>query len=176
MQVSIDALSDSEAFLAVKLLYDYSPPEIWEGKRKPSQERVKTVAQALLDEASGESRTVITALLAEDRPSFAPAKAELCKFILRQAALIPATSPYVERALKTATQRHMGLDPVTGAFIVAILLCTSKFKRNANGEIEFEGGAALRDAIRSVPDALRELAAVLKALPAEVLKKLGDLS
>jgi hypothetical protein len=44
MADEIGSLTDEQAIRAVKLFFDLAPPEIWEDSRKPSAERVKTVA------------------------------------------------------------------------------------------------------------------------------------
>src|SRR4051812_38102251 len=68
MQPGIDALTDEQAVRALRLFYDLTPAEIWEGGRKPSTERMRTVTAALREEAPADIRPVLEALLASDRP------------------------------------------------------------------------------------------------------------
>jgi hypothetical protein len=68
MTDAIDLLPDDQARQAVKLLFDFMPESTFEGGRKPSAERIRTVTGALRDQAPFNDRPVIEGLLLAERP------------------------------------------------------------------------------------------------------------
>jgi hypothetical protein len=165
MTSQIASLTDQQAVHAVKLFYDFSPPELWEGEEKPSPERIKTIAAALVKQAPTDVRPAVAALVEEDQQDYTPARAEVSRLILTQLWQSPTFRPYVDRAVETASRPSMAIDPITGAFVIAILLATSR---------KVQGGAVVVDAIKALrlPELLHELPPVLKALPEGVWKAL----
>jgi hypothetical protein len=154
-------LSDEQAVDAIKHFYEFSTPELWEGG-KPSTERVEMVAGALVKRAPADLRPAVAALVSNEEGSL-PARAEVCRFILTQLGQSPAFKPAVDRAIESARKPHMFIiDPVSGMFIIAILLT---IERNPDG---------IATVIRSLnlQGLLHELPEVLRALPEGVLKAL----
>lgn len=93
--------------------------------------------------------------------------------LLSQLRQSPTFLPIVDRAIETARKPHAGIEPITGAFIVAILLATTKVESTPEGwKIYF--GAGVVDAIAALrlPELLEKLPPVLKALPEGVLDAL----
>jgi hypothetical protein len=68
----IGSLADEQAIRAAKLFFDRAPPEIWEDSRKPSAERVKTVAAALLQEAPSELKPIVGSFVEGGKPALYP--------------------------------------------------------------------------------------------------------
>lgn len=170
---SISLLTDEQAINAVRLFYDFAPPELWEDGRKPAPERVEKVAAALVEYASADDKPVIAALLDDDKKELMGARSEVCRMLLSQLRQSPTFLPIVDRAIETARQPQAGIEPITGAFIVAILLATTKVESTPEGwKIYF--GAGVVDAIAALrlPELLEKLPPVLKALPEGVLDAL----
>jgi hypothetical protein len=168
MADEIGLLNDEQTVHAVRLFFDFAPPEVWEGNHKPSVERVKTVAAALVREAPPELKPVLGALAESCAPEIMAVRAEVCRIILGQANRSPALRPYVTKAVSTALKPHMGIDPSTGAFIIALLLVTSK--KVGGGQVIVDMIGALR-----LPELLHELPEVVKALPEQIFSKLKEL-
>ena len=168
----ITSLTDEQAIHALKLFYYFSPPELWEGEEKPSPERVRTIAAALVKQAPAEIQPTVAALVEEDQTDHTRARADVCRLVLRQLQQSPTFRPAVDRAIETASQPRMAIDPFTGAFIIAILLATTKI----DGKRVHLGGGAV-DAIKALrlPELLHELGPVLKALPKEIWNALSGL-
>jgi hypothetical protein len=97
--------------------------------------------------------------LATDEPSQLSAHAAVCRLLLSQLRDSPEFQPVVDRAIEGARRPHMAIDPITGGFILTMLIATAK---NADG---------LSKVIRALnlPGLLHELPPVLKALPEGVL-------
>jgi hypothetical protein len=155
-------LSDEQAIQAVRLFYDFSTPELWEEGEKPSPEFVEKIAAALVKQAPADLQPAVAALVGDNQPGHTAARAEVCRLLLRQLRQTPAFQPAVDRAIENARKPHMMIDPVTGTFIIAILIATAK---NADGISKVISALDL-------PRLLHELPPVLKALPEGVLKAL----
>lgn len=173
MTGAIDVLTDDQARQAVKLLFDFIPESAFEGGRKPSAERIRTVTGALRDQAPFNDRPVIQGLLLAERPEQAAAQAEIARIVLRQAYQSSALAPAVARAINVASRPQMAIDPVTGAVMVALLLATTHFEKKEDG-YKVELGAGAKDIIGAlrVPELLDKLPALVKALPSAVVAKL----
>ena len=157
--VSLDIdLTDEQAIRAVRLFYDFSTPDLWENKQKPSPEFVKMVAAALVKQAPADMRPVAEALAA-DQPIQLTARAEVCRLLLSRLHDSPEFQPVVDRAIDDAKRPHMAIDPITGGFILAMLIATARNSRGLSRVI-----MAL-----NLPGLLHELPPVLKALPEGVL-------
>jgi len=156
---SDSTLTDEQAIRAVRLFYDFSTPELWEKGKKPSPDFVKMIAAALVAQAPADLRPAV-ATLANDQATQTPARGEVCRLLLSRLRESPAFRTAVDQAIETAKKPQMMFDPVTGAFILALLIATAE---NAEG---------LSTVIRALDlkGLLHELPAVLKALPEGVLK------
>ena len=95
MAPSIESLSDHQAIQALKLFYDYSPDQLWEGGRKPPPERFRSLASDLQDEAPAEYSRFVNLLL-DDSPVHAPARAALCRQLLGSFQQSAALRPYAD--------------------------------------------------------------------------------
>jgi hypothetical protein len=165
----IASLTDEQAINAIRLFYDYTTPDLWEDEEKPSIERVKTIAAALVENAPADVQPVVAVLVDDHQPEQTAARAEVCRLILSQLRQSPVFGLYADRAIDTAKQPHMAIDPITGVFIIAVLLATTKVESTPNGwNIEFGGGSVV--AIKALPKLLHELPPIIKALPESVLK------
>ncbi len=176
---SISLLTDEQAINAVKLFYDFAPPELWEDGKKPAPERVEKVAAALVEYASADDKPVIAALLDDDKKELMGARSEVCRMLLSQLRQSPTFLPIVDRAIETACQPRAGIEPITGAFIVVILLATTKVEveYTPDGKLKkivVEPGRGVVEIIEALrlSELLEKLPPVIKALPEEVL---GDL-
>lgn len=173
----IASLTDEQAIQAIKLFYDFSTSEVWEQEEKPGPERVRTIASALVEHAPADIQPAVAALTTDDRADLTSIRAEVCRLLLSQLQESPALRSTADRAIAAASQPNMGIDPFTGAFIIAILLATTKVKNGPKGlEVQF-GGVAV-DAIKALrlPELLHKLPAVLKALPESIWAKLVGLT
>lgn len=166
-------LNDLQARHAIKLFYDHLPAAVWDGGRKPGTERVATVVGALREEAEGDAGKALAALTA-NTPDGLAAQAALARIVLMQALEAPALAPVARAAIAGALQANMGPALEYGMMIVAMLLATTKIDRGADGWHVHLGGSAadIVSALR-VPEMLDKLPAVLKALPQEILGRLG---
>jgi hypothetical protein len=175
---AIRDLTDVQAIRAVKLFYDLTPPEIWEDSRKPPAERVKTLAAGLLEEAPSDMKPILVSLLEGGQPEKTAAQSEICRIILRQALQSPKLKPFADQAIETAGRPAMAIDPATGAFIIAMLIATSKIEVTPDGGYTVRLGDTVVEMLRAlqVPKLVHELAAVIKALPKEIVSKLLSLS
>lgn len=154
-------LTDAQAIRAVRLFYDFSPPEVWEDGEKPSPDFVKMIADALVEQAPADLQPAV-AELANDEATQTAARGEVCRLLLSQLRESPAFRTAVDQAIETARKPQMMIDPLTGAFILAILIATAK---NADGLSKVIKALQLKAL-------LHELPAVLKALPEGVLNAL----
>lgn len=130
------------------------------------------IAAALVTQAPDDLRPAVDALVADDRPPDTAARAEVCRFVLDELPQTPAFQPTVERAIAQAVRPHMPIDPVTGAFVIAILFATSKVNLTTGS---IQPGAVIVDAIKALrlPELLHELPEVIKAMPVGILNALG---
>jgi hypothetical protein len=150
-----DSLSDQQAIQAVKLFYDISPKETWEGHRKLPPERIRTLAADLQEQAPDDWKPFVDSILSEDPGSGqTAARGQLCRTLLGWLEASPELKPYADRAMQTAQQPDMAVDPATGAFIIFLLLAAIP---------RIEKGP---DGLRIIPAA--GLEAILKALPAVI--------
>jgi hypothetical protein len=165
----LDSLTDEQAIHAIKLFYDFAPPEVWEEKQKPSPERVRTIATALVKQASDDIQPAVAWLMQDGQSGNIAARAAVCRLILGQLQQSATLQPVADRAIKTALQPRMAVDPFTGVFIIALLLATTKIDATPQGrKVHFGGGAV--DAIKALrlPELIHELAPVIKALPKSI--------
>ena len=168
MPDKIDSLSSKQAVSAIRSLYDLLPADVWEGGRKPAAARVETIAARLQEQSPPEVKPAVEALVSAGDSAEA---GQVSKLLLHRFAESEALRPYVDQAVSVASAPAMALDPVTGGFILAMLLLSSKFEKTPDGW-KFTGGAP--DILRELrlPELLDKLPAVLKALPESVLTKL----
>jgi hypothetical protein len=164
----IESLSSKQAISAIRSLYDLLPPSLWEGGKKPAAARVENVAARLQEEAPPDLKPAIEALLTAGDSAEA---GQVAKLLLDRFAGSATFRPFVEQAMTVAEAPAMAFDPVTGGFILAMLLLSSKFEKTPDGW-KFTGGAP--DLLRELrlPELLDKLPAVLKALPESILTKL----
>jgi len=169
MQDSIRQLSDRQAPLAVRFFYELSPPEVWEGGRKPGPERVRTVVEAVRDQAPGAIQPVVDALADDSDSAGAEARAAICRDLLQGLSEQPELKPLVEQAVNKAREVHMAIDPATGIFLIALLIASADIDKDG-----WHPGAGIARIISALNPAemLNRLPAVIKALPAEVISKL----
>jgi len=160
--MDLDTLTDEQAIRAVRLFYDFSTPELWKDGEKPSPEFVEMIGAALVEQAPADLQPAVAALVADNQPSHTAARAEVCRLLLSQLDQLSAFQPALHRAIENARKPQMMIDPVTGVFIIAILIATAK---NADGLVKVIGALHL-------PDLLDKLPPVLKALPEGVVKAL----
>jgi hypothetical protein len=175
MFMELQFLNDHQVVKAVRLFYDVAPRELWEGGEKPSAERLKLIGDALIKEAPAEAQSVITALAKEGEPDNIAARAGICRLILTRLQQSAKFKPYVDQAIDAAAPT-MAMDPVTGAFIIVFLLCTTVVEPTPHGRhYRLAGGAV--DFIKALrlPELLHELPAVLKALPDSIWNALARL-
>jgi hypothetical protein len=169
MTNKLDTLTDEQAIHAIKLFYDYAPPEVWEGKQKPSPERVRTIATALVKQASEDIQPAVAWLMQDGQSGNIAARAAVSRLILRQLQQSATLQPAADRAIETALQPRMAVELVTGVFIIALLLTTTKVEPTPDGrKVHFGGGAV--DAIKALrlPELIHELPPVIKALPKSI--------
>ena len=160
------SLNDEQAIRAVRLFYDFAPRELWKGGEKPSPERLKIIAGALVKEAPADVQPAVAALAEDGQTDNIAARAQVCRLILTQLRQSSKFERYVDLALDAARKPVMAIDPVTGAFIIILLLSTSVVEPTPHGrKFRFAGGVV--DAIKALhlPESLHELPAVMKALP-----------
>ncbi|HVN03867.1 MAG TPA: hypothetical protein VMT86_05575 [Bryobacteraceae bacterium] len=169
MQDQIQQLSDRQAPLAVRFFYELSPPEAWEGGRKPGPERVRTVVAALREQAPAGIQPVVEALADDSESAGAQARAAICRDLLESLSRQPELKPFVEQAVIKAREVHMAIDPVTGIFLIALLIASADVDKDG-----WHPGAGIARIISALNPAemLNRLPAVIKALPAEVIAKL----
>lgn len=174
MQEAIERLSDQQAVRAVRFFYDLSSPEIWEGGHKPSEERVKTIAAGLKEEAPADLQPIVAALLGDAQEGDPVARAAICRTLLDQLSQSPRLKPYVDQAVAKAQETHMAIDPVTGAFIITLLLASTKVETKPDGSKVWVPGGGIADVISALrlPELLAKLPAVLNALPTGALNRL----
>jgi hypothetical protein len=110
----IQVLSDEQAPLAVRYFYELSPPDAWEGGRKPGPERVRTVMAAVREQAPVEIQPVLGALLDDAGPADPGARASICRSLLASLRERPELKLVVDQAVAKAREVHMLIDPVTG--------------------------------------------------------------
>jgi hypothetical protein len=159
------SLTDAQAVRALRLFYELSPAAAWEGGRKPSPERLKTLAAGLAEKAPADLRPALTALLDDEDPAGASARAALARVVLEQGAASPEFAPAAAHAMETAVKPEMAVDAVTAGLVLSLALGISHIKF---GSFEFE--SRLPKAIHELrlPELLDKLPAVLKALPSSV--------
>ncbi len=162
----IASLTDGQAIRAVKYFFDFSPPELWEDGQKPSPDRVKQIAAALVAQSPDDVKPAVAALVDDVETAATPARAQVCRLILTQLSQSPAFESTVERAVETSRLPHKMIDPVTGAFILAFLLATTQIERTPDGW-KFRGAGGAMEVIGNLhlPELLHELPPVIKALP-----------
>ncbi len=164
---ALDTISDRQAVLAVKTFYDITPDAAWEGGAKPTSHRIRTLVEDLEEEAPDEYKTLIQNLLNENAdPGTLAARAELCRMVLRHFNESESLKKYVDEALKTAAQPHMFIDPVTGAFIIFLVLSVLPKVERKGDDLKVIPAYGLTQLVKHLP-------AVISALPKELLTGLG---
>ena len=162
-----DSLSDQQAIQAVKLFYDISPKETWEGHRKLPPERIRTVAAEIQQQAPDEWKPFVNAVLSEGAPGRqTAARAQLCRTLLGWLEASPALKPYADHAIETAQQPHMAIDPATGAFILFLVLAVIPGIEKGPDGLKVIPAAGLEATLKALP-------AVLTAVPKEILSALA---
>jgi hypothetical protein len=174
MRTQIQKLSDEEAVIAVRYFYDASPPEIWEGGHKPSPERVRTIAAGLREKTPADIRPVVEGILDDYQRSDSAARATICRALLDHLSQSPTMLPSVETAIAKAREVHMVIDPITGAFILALLVLSTRTETKPDGSYITVPGGGIAEIISSLrlPEMLEKLPAVIKTLPTEAVSKL----
>lgn len=173
MTPPIESLTDDQARQAVKLLFDVLPPDLWEGGRKPAQEGIRTFALELREASSGAEQQAIDGLLEPNDPQRIAAQAAVARLVLRQAEQSPGLAPYCEKAIELATTPHMAIDPITGAFVLMLLLCTTNVEKTKSGwKLELGGQAKNIVGALRLPELAAQLPAVIKALPSAIVSGL----
>jgi hypothetical protein len=159
------SLTDAEAIRALHLLYELSPAAAWEGGRKPSPERLKTLAEGLAEEAPNDLKTAVATLLDGNNPGGSSGRAALARILLKQAAESPEFASSAAQAMTTAVKPEMFLDPITAGLIVALVVGMSHINTGS-----FRYDTALPDVIKELhlPELLDKLPAIIKALPAGI--------
>jgi hypothetical protein len=173
MNRTADTLTDEQACQAAKLLFDLLPAEVWKDGEKPSPERVRNVVGSLSARAAPSDQAVIDSLVAGDTPSRLAGQAAIARLVLDAAEGSDKLAPYATTAIATAVKPDLCIDPITGTFVIALLLATTKIKKDEHG-FDIELGAGAKDIIKSLDPVglLKALPAVIKALPASVLTHL----
>lgn len=167
---AISVLNDAQAAKALRLLYDRTPPEHWEDGGKPSEERLRTVVDALREDAAETDRHAVETLLA---PASLRERGTLARLVLTRVSQSSALRPYVDQAVTEAAKRDMMFDPAAGVFVIGMLLATSKVAKTKDGfTVELGGGAKDIIGALRVPEVLAKLPAIIKALPSEILSRL----
>ena len=116
--VQPDSLSDAQAVRALRLFYELSPSAAWDGGRKPSPERLKTLAAGLAEEAPADLLPALATLLDDKDPAGVSARAALARAVLKQGAASPEFASAAAQAMNVAAKPEMGIDPITAGFIV----------------------------------------------------------
>jgi hypothetical protein len=131
------------------------------------------MATALQEESAPLDRPALEALLLPKDPQQLAAQAGMARLVLTQAEQSPALAPYCSKAIELARTPHMGIDPITGSFVIMMLLCTTRISKTEHG-FKVELGAAAKDIIGALklPELVAQLPAVIKALPAPVVSGL----
>jgi hypothetical protein len=163
MATPIDSLSDHQALLALKLFYDLSPDRVWDGGRKPSPERIRTLAGDLQDEAPPEYAHFLELLL-DDSPDAADAhaRAAFCRMLLSSFHDSPELQASADQAVATAAQPDMCIDPITGTFIVFLALAViPRIEKGPDG-LKIIPAAGLESLLKALPP-------VLSAAPKEII-------
>lgn len=160
MSNQIDSLTDEQALQALHFFFEYSTPEIWADDRKPGPERIQQVGEALIKNAPEELKSSVTALT-ESGAGPEATRARVARIVLARLAQTPQFQPTVDHAIETVLRPHkFGIDPITGGFIVAFLLATSKIERTPKGWKLSLGG--------NMAQVLHELPGIIKGLPQNV--------
>ena len=162
----IDSLSDRQAIVALKLFYDLSPDHAWEGGRKPSPERIRTLAGDLQEEAPPEYSALLKLLLDDGPGSDAHARAALCRALLSALHNSPVFEGSVDKAVATAAQPDMAIDAATGAFLVVLALAViPRIEKGPDG-LKIIPAAGLESMLKALPP-------VLTAMPKEIIAALA---
>jgi hypothetical protein len=158
----IGMLTDQQAIRALHLFYELLPPASWENARKPSPERLKTLAAGIAEEAPVDLQAAVSALLDDSNPAGASARAALARLVLTQAVDSPQFAPAAMQAMTTAAKPEMFIEPVTAALMFALVLSVSDIK--AGG---FRYQSRLPNVIKELrlPELVGKLGPVLRALP-----------
>ena len=121
MTDTIASLTDEQAIHAIRLFYDFVPPNLWENEEKPSIDRVEKIAVALVENTPSDIQPILAALIDDHQPEQSAARAEVCRLILSQLLQSSAFDHYADQAINTAKQPQMAIDPITGVFIIALI-------------------------------------------------------
>ncbi len=165
MLKEIESLDDQEALQAVEFFFKFSEPEMWIKNSKPNADRVRQFAEGAVKNSPDDIKSAVAALVDGNQTVMAPARAQVARLVLDRLSQTPAFQATVNNAVQDALSADKFLvDPVTGAFVLAILLATSKIEQTPEGwKFSFAGNMA--EIIHEVPD-------VIKALPEGILSAL----
>jgi hypothetical protein len=174
MKETIAQLSDEQAIRSVRYFYDLSPSDVWEGRRKPSAERVTAIATALQANAPPDLKPILDGLLGTDRGGDNLAQAAACRALLDQLSQSPSFAPYVDGAVRRGRDAHMAIDPLTGAIMIALLVAMPRIQGKSDGSWVVDPAAGIPAVISALklPELLSKLPAALRALPEGLLKEL----
>jgi len=158
---SLTDLTDEQAVQAVRLFIDVSPAEIWADGEKPTSARMKQIADAMVANAPADVKAQVAAVAQKDPDGGTATQARVARLVLERLRSIPAFAPAVEEAIQAARTPHKFIvDPITGAFVLGILVLTGKYSFKP-GNVQIEPGARIPEILEKLPD-------VIKALPAEI--------
>jgi hypothetical protein len=173
--MELSQLTDEQAIEAVKLLYEITPIELWQDGRKPNATRVGVVVSSLRDNAPDEAKPLLEKAMSDDANTVA-LKAELARLVLTRAKAIPELEKYVSESIETTAKKVLALDPLTGAFIIAMLLAVPSIhvRGKDGGSVEIIPGGGLTQVLAAldIKGMLHELPAIVAALPKEISVKL----
>lgn len=162
---ALSDLSPETAQRAVMVLFDLLPAEFWEDGVKPALAELEAFAEELSGQAPAPLKPVLEAACT---PADSPVKGELARLVLAEFSRQEALRPYVERAVATATERHMAPLPlIIGAVIVTLAALPTEL-RVEKGKVVIRWGN-----LAKVGEVLKQLAELVKYLPPEVLQSAG---
>jgi len=155
----IISLTAEQAQRAILLFYDLLPSELWEDQTKPSLARMETLSDRVKENASGDVRPFVNALLAEGNTE---RKGEMAKLLLQTFAQQDALRPYVEQALTRSAEPHMAPIPVDiGTLLIVLALLSVKMDVKTKWvKFHFEGAA---------PELVEKFTGLVKTLPSRLL-------
>jgi hypothetical protein len=155
MSNQIAPLTDEQAIHAVRLFFDYSSSVLWTDGKKPTPERLKQISDTLVSNAPEDIKSAVVTLAADGTTEATAAQAQVARIILARLGDVPAFEPALKKAEEKAREA-LKFDLLTGGFILALLLATTKIETKGGTKISLSGGMA---------EILHELPAVMKALP-----------
>jgi hypothetical protein len=170
---SIESLSDQQAIQALKLFYDLLPDHAWEGGRKPSPERIQTLAADLREEAPAEFSRFLNVMLDNNSAEGdVHARSSLCRILLASFHDSQELRVAADQAVEEASKLDMCIiDPVTGTFIVFLALAVIPRIEKGRGGLKIIPAAGLEAMLKALPPVL---SALPKELYAAIAARMGD--